>query len=252
MTFHLLVTESKNEQWVLRVTFLGEQSAAESCLHGIPAFFYSELCIHRGRKTARAGRDRKNEISSERKKLGELPACCVLRPTQAKFRHAGGRGGGYVCACLQYGAVRIRPLQLVFLDLCLCVCVSFLCQVSSLCLDQPGQSGSPLSTLRPNTHIYQNTAQQQKEGSRGREVLGIGAEGRLDKNREVYVRENRNTRGNRKVDKQRLLDRRRLDGCRLSISSKGGWEYRVSLWPSLWLQREGERVEGYKKKWQTE
>lgn len=76
-----------------------------------------------------------------------------------------------------------------------CATVCFLCQVSSLCLDQSGQSGSPLSTLWPNTHIYQNRAQQQTESSQGRGVLGIGAKGRLDKNREVYIQENRNKGG---------------------------------------------------------
>lgn len=34
-----------------------------------------------------------------------------------------------------------------------CACVCFLCQVSSLCLDQSGQSSSLLSSYWPNTHI---------------------------------------------------------------------------------------------------
>lgn len=70
-----------------------------------------------------------------------------------------------VCARLQRAPTSVQPLQrtCVFQDLSECMC--FLCQVSPLCLDRPGQSGSPLSTLRPNTHIYQSIGQQQTGSS---------------------------------------------------------------------------------------
>lgn len=93
------------------------------------------------------------EILSKRKiKHSNVIVSCSYHRTSPDMQK------DFVCACLQHAAIRAQPVQRSRLFQDLSVCTSFLCQVSSLCLDRPGQPGSPLSTLRPNTHIYQSTA----------------------------------------------------------------------------------------------
>ncbi len=95
--------------------------------------------------------------------------------------------GDPVCACLQHGAVRVRPLQWsrVFQDLCVCVCVCVhvLPLPSFLSLFRPARSVRlPAEhSAAKYTHISKHSTTTDRVLSQGREVLGIGAKGRIEK-----------------------------------------------------------------------
>lgn len=148
-------------------------------MHFSPSYSWTDLHLsdlhllstdRRQWKEARAGVSKLDSIKKKKKKGNRKTIwdCCAAVISQDKSRHARRYCIKLSAAAGQFG---VRPVQWgsMFQDLCVsvcerecvCVCMRFLCQVSSLCLDRPGQSGSPLCTLQPNTHIYQNTAQQQ-------------------------------------------------------------------------------------------
>ena len=179
--------------------------------------FYPKNCAFTG-SAKKPVRDRVQRFNQKRKARGELCAVAIAGQVQTC------REIQYLLVCSsgqqEYGRCSEVVCSRICVCVCVCVCMRFLCQVSSLCLDRPGQSGSLLSMLRPNTHIYQNTAQQQTGCSQGREVLGIGPKGRLEKDRWCPYGKNRKRGGTESWKDRDCRKGGRWDGSRLTLSSR--------------------------------